>query len=204
MCTTNARVLSFEYRIPSVPHKLCQRIWLELLILSRSTFLRWRQSVRRFRNILPFDYDLTNRNSNNYKPTVCDTVCEYVETIAALDGHALSVHVRITDGKYVYPCLYKNNVIALPPQHRITSLYDGFVAQALHLDSISLNTFHQILPCELPHIRVSLRTRGIRDTCLIYRESIRTLAPAKIATKAEVWKCHLDVAQQCRQVYREP
>lgn len=157
--------------------------------------MSWSQSVGPSRNILPFDNGIAGRNRNNYKNTVRDTVYDCVETIAAINGHALPVPIRRIDGKYVELCLDADNFNMLTTQHRITSLYGGFVAKELLLDRVYLNILRQIISCEFPHIQVSLRTRGIYDTCFIYLESIRTLAPVKFGTKAEEWKCHLDVTR---------
>lgn len=103
-----------DYHIASVPQKLGQSVWLELFILSRSTFVSWRQRVGRSRNNLRFDHSIASRSSNNYKPTVRETVCECVEMIAALDGHVLSVFARRIDGQYVNPYLDTDNIILLP------------------------------------------------------------------------------------------
>lgn len=124
MFTTNGQGNITQYRLPSVTHKLCLKVWLELLILPKKHFDNWRQAVGLSRNILPLDHGLTGRVSDDNKQSMRDAVSEYIDTIADLYGFGIPVNVRRADGKYVDSCFYTNIFILLPPQYIIRSPYD--------------------------------------------------------------------------------
>lgn len=124
MFTKNGQGNITQYRISSVTHKLCQKVWLELLILPRKYFDNWRQAVGLSRNILPLYHGLTGRVSDDNKQSMRDAVSEYIDTIAALYGFGIPVHVGRADGQYVDSCFDTNNFILLPPQYSIRSPYD--------------------------------------------------------------------------------
>lgn len=136
--------------------------------------------------MLPFDHVPVRVIYNNYKPTTRDAVSNYVETIAAVDCHALPVHVRGAEKQYVYPCFDTENFIVFPRKHSFRSFLYGYSAQTETDDkTILFSTFRDKIKHALPHIRVSLRSRIICDTCFVYRESIRTKSAQKLPSKAE-------------------
>lgn len=83
----------------------------------------WRRSVGRSHNILSVDHGIVGRTIINYKSSVQHAVCDYVETNAVTDGHALPIHMRRADRQYVDVCFDTNPVIVPPPpaaQHHVT------------------------------------------------------------------------------------
>lgn len=125
MVQTNEKGNVSQYHLPCITQKICQKVWLELLIISRDTFYAWRGTVGPSRNILPLNHGLVGRVSNNYKSTVHEAVCDYVETVVSVDGHALPIHIRRADGQYCDQCFDTDSVIVLPPKHSLRSLHDG-------------------------------------------------------------------------------
>lgn len=72
-----------------------------------------------------------------------------------------------------------------------------------HDNRISLNTFRQIMKTETPLFCVSMRVRGICDTCFIIHEHFRTLSPQYLASRVDKWQNHLHDARRYLNFYQE-
>lgn len=164
-----------QYRLPTVSQKLLQKVWLHLFIISRRTFCHWSSNIGKSSSILPLDHGVTFWQRNNYKPSALHVVSQYIESFAAVDVHPLPIKIRTADGEYVDSWFDTEKVIVLPPCHSITSLFEGYKQCTEKApDRIAVNNFRAILSTEMPRTHVSLQTRGICDTCFVFRKRVRT------------------------------
>ena len=93
------------------------------------------------RNILLVDYGLIDAATNNLENTAPEGVSDYVETIAAADVHAHPIHLGRVDDEYADPEFNTYNVIVLPSQSRIRSLYEAYSAETdTHENKVSFTT----------------------------------------------------------------
>lgn len=76
--------------------------------------------------------------------------------------------------RYLIPVLAQiMSGILLPPQHSARSLHDAFLHKTVVEEQrVTGNTFRLILHEDIPHVRVWMRTRGICESCFVYRESV--------------------------------
>lgn len=142
--------------------------------------------------------------SNSYKENARKSVTDYLETVAALDEHALLIHIHRSDGQFADPYFDSKIVIVLSLLHGLTCLFDWYSKDRVIPNAhILLNTFRWILKSELPHIGVSMGTRDICDSCFIFCESLCTDPTKRRAVKAEEWFSPLKSARQWPHVYRD-
>ena len=203
MVQVNEKGNHCEYRVPAFKKALCQKAFLELFNISRPTFERWLKVTKPNRDVLPPKHGLTGQTSNAAKPEAREAVMSWLRGIADFHGHALPVRIRAADRKLMDKIEGSEQMVVLPPRFTKRSLYDEYIMfqqdEALQL---AWPTFLDALNKDMPWIRVSLRERGLCDTCFGFRESVRTISDAKLGSKAHEWKQHLIYAEQSITVYR--
>lgn len=100
MCPVNRNGNLTPFRLPTLSHKLCRKVWLELFMLPRRTINTLKSSIGPSLSIRPLEHFLIGRESNNYKNNDRNAICNYNEMVAAVDGHALPISMRRTDVQY--------------------------------------------------------------------------------------------------------
>lgn len=116
-----------EYRVPAIKHKLCRETWLMLMNISKGTYDNWRSLTVPRRDVLPPDHGLASYASNAAKPAARAAVRQYVEDIAAGDGHPLPVRMRRSDGKHTDSMDGTETIVVLPPRYTKRSLHKEYI-----------------------------------------------------------------------------
>lgn len=129
MCHTNCSRHVRLCQNPFFPHKLYQKVCLELKLLPKKTFYTFCASIGPSYNTLQFYHGLVGRTSNNYKSSVTDADSQYVDTMASVDGHVLPIHVHRAEGQFSDPYLDTESLIVLPPCHILISLFHRYDEQ---------------------------------------------------------------------------
>jgi len=192
-----------KYRIPAVGHSLCKETWLLLMNISRPTFDRWRALTLSTCSVLPINHGLVFSKPNAAKPKERAAVRQYLCDVAETQGHPLPVSVGASDYSRLDAGEAIESIVFHPPRFSKRVLAEQFIS--LQTDEslcVHRSTFNNIMEKEFPHIRVSLRARGLCDICFVYRDLVRKVSDNNLSRQAMEWRAHLDLAEITRQIYR--
>lgn len=116
------------------------------------------------------DYGLTGRISNNARPTTRDLIRRFVKDVADSDGTLLPVAVPCNPLAVHDMSVLKENVVVLPPCYTKRYLYDMYLeSYTEEMFKMCLRTYLSTTDKDVPHIRVSSRTKGLLDQCFVSR-----------------------------------
>ena len=170
-----------------------------LMNLSKSTCSDWRRLTIKQRDVLPDDCGITGYSSNAAKLVARNAVIKYIQNVADVDGHPLPILIRRSDKKSINEIDESESLVVLPPQYTKRSLHKDYlnfqIDKSMHL---SLTIFMDVLERDLPHIRVSLRAKGLCDLCFVFRETVRTVSDKHLVQRSEEWRSHLNAAENTR------
>ena len=202
--TVNEKGNCAGYRLPAFSLSCCLHTWLQLLDISRATFFRWKSIATSNRDVVPRDHGLVASASNQSKPESRALFREFVIDIAKRYGHPLPIMLRRNDKSLVESEQEADSIIILPPRFTKRYIHKEFLS--LQQDDSSKFCFATCLDVfqkDLAFIRVSLRSRGLCDVCMVYRDSLRTLPSTQVSAKGKEWKTHIDAAEMTRAIYRK-
>ena len=196
-----------HYRLPAFKKLMCRDAFCEFMNISVTTYQNWRRATEPNRDVLPDEHALVDRKgdqANASKPEARKAAAEYIKFVAEREGHPLPVRIRASDKRLMEKIEGTEQMLVLPPRFTRRSLHSAYLQyqadQSLHL---SLPAFTYTLTDDVPWVRISLRARGLCDTCMSFRESLRMVSDSKVKERGLQWKVHLQDAEDSVQIYRD-